>query len=162
SIYGADPEAGGAHSVHELVSKLRRTLENVDLGGLLHSSAGSYGLDINASELDAQRFEDLLSEAHLADDPRARADRFQRALRLWRGPALSGTELESDARAEVQRLEELRWAALGDWLDQELAAGDHLRAIAELERATQLQPYNERFRGQLMLALYRAGRQADA
>jgi DNA-binding SARP family transcriptional activator len=162
SIYGADADAAAVHSLHELVSKLRRTLGAVDLAELLQSAAGGYGLDIDPSQLDARRFEDLLAQARAAGDPRVRADLFQRALQLWRGPALADTELEGEARAEVQRLEELRWAALGDSLDQELAAGGHMRAIAELERLTRLQPYNERFRGQLMLALYRGGRQADA
>src|SRR5439155_16887029 len=93
---------------------------------------------------------------------RTRAAVLQQALQLWRGPMLADVEIGEDANAEVERLEELRAGALADWFDLELTAGRHRSALRELDRATRLDPYNERLRSQLMLALYRDGRQADA
>ena len=162
SIYGADADSRAAHAVHELASSLRRTLAPLGLDALLQSTAEGYRFALDPSRLDSWRFEDLLAEAHQAGDPGVRGELLQGALRLWRGSALGNTELDGGARAEVQRLEELRRTALGDWIDLELAAGRHQSALAELERATRLDPYNERFRSQQMLALYRDGRQADA
>ena len=162
TIYGDDAGQSAVHSLHELVSSLRRSLEPMGLDELLRSAAGSYWFDVDPPQLDAWRFEDLLRRASAEEDPQLGGDLLQRALELWRGPALADVELEGTARAEVERLEELRWGTLADWLDLELAAGRHQSALAELERATRLNPHNERFRSQLMLALYREGRQLDA
>jgi len=162
SVYGAEANGGAVHSLHELVSQLRRILEAAGLENVILSGTASYGLNVDPSQLDAWAFENVLDEAYASADMGVRADLLQRALQLWRGPVLAGVELEAEARAERQRLEELRWAALADWIDQELGAGRQRRAIAELERATRLNPENERLRAQLMLALYRDGRQADA
>src|SRR2546423_348303 len=84
------------------------------------------------------------------------------ALALWRGPALADLAWEPFAQAEVVRLEELRLAALEDRIDADLARGRHGQVVAELEQLVAEHPLRERLRGQLMLALYRGGRQADA
>ena len=162
SLYGDEPRADAAHALHELVSSLRRSLEPIGLGALLESSRGSYRIALDVRQLDTWQFETLAASAYGDEDPRLRAELLRRALELWRGPALAGVAVEGDAAAEVERLEELRASTLADLIDLELAAGRHRAALAELERATRLDPYNERLRGQLMLALYRDGRQADA
>jgi DNA-binding SARP family transcriptional activator len=162
SVYGEAAGPNALHALHELVSNLRRTLEPIELDELLRSEAGSYSFDIDPERLDAWLFEDLVRRANVEDDSRLRGDLLQRALELWRGPALAGVELDGTARASVERLEELRWGALADWIDLELTSGRHQGALVELEQATRLNPFNERLRSQLMLALYREGRQADA
>src|SRR5437764_1965139 len=90
------------------------------------------------------------------------AERFREALALWRGPALAGLQLESRGRDEVAQLDELRLAALMDWIDCELALGRHEQALGELNLLVREHPLRERLRAQQMLALYRADRQADA
>ncbi len=162
AIYGERPRDNAAHALHELVSSLRRSLEPMGLDGLLESTRGSYRVAIDVQQLDAWRFETFVASASGDEDPRTRTELLRSALELWRGPALAGIAVDGDAAAEVERLEELRVAALADYLDLELAAGRHRTALAELERATRLDPYNERLRAQLMLALYRDGRQTDA
>lgn len=159
SIYGGETRP---HALHELVSSLRRSLEPAGLDTLLESSRGSYRLAIDAQQLDTCRFESLVATESASEDFEARATALRGALDLWRGPALAGIDLDGDAAAEVERLEALRAAALADWVDLELAAGRHRTILAELERATRLDPYNERLRAQLMVALYRDGRQTDA
>jgi len=84
------------------------------------------------------------------------------ALALWRGPALAGVVLGSSARAEAERLEELRLRALEQRFDAELALGRHEGLVGELQILVGQNPYRERFVGQLMLALYRSGRHAGA
>ena len=81
---------------------------------------------------------------------------------MWRGPALADFAYEPFAQSEIARLEEARLAALEDRIDADLAAGEHARLVGELEALVREHPLRERLRGQLMLALYRSGRQADA
>ena len=95
-------------------------------------------------------------------DPRAAASKLRRALALSRGPPLADLEYEPFAQAEIVRLEELRWTALERRIDADLAAGRHAEVIGELEALIAEHPLRERPRGQLMLALYRSGRQAEA
>jgi DNA-binding SARP family transcriptional activator len=94
--------------------------------------------------------------------PAGRAARLTEALKLWRGPALADFTYESWAQAEIARLENLRLAALEGRLDADLECGRDAELVGELEALVQEHPLRERFRGQLMLALYGAGRQADA
>jgi len=162
SLYGDEAPSNARHALHELVSSLRRSLEPMGLDALLVSARGSYRFAADPQQLDTFRFEGLLADASGQDDPQVRAGTLQRALQLWRGPALADVQLGGEARAEIERLEEQRAAALADWLDLELDAGRYRSAIGELERATARDPFNERLRSQLMLALYRDGRQTDA
>src|SRR5438552_90027 len=92
----------------------------------------------------------------------AAAETLRSALALWRGPALADLAWEPFAQGEIVRLEELRVAALEDRIDADLALGRHGQLVGELERLASEHPLRERLRGQLMLALYRSGRQADA
>jgi YVTN family beta-propeller protein len=156
------PTAGKALNVH--VSQLRKALARNGHEPIATQPPG-YALRVEPEQLDAARFERLVAEAreHTAvgevGDARAL---LAEALSLWRGPALDGIELESAARTEASRLEELRLAAQMERIDCDLALGSHDKVIAELETLVAEHPLRERLRGQLMLALYRAGRQADA
>ena len=161
SLYG-EAHTDARHALHELASSLRRSLEPMGLDRLLESERGSYRFAIDPKELDTCRFEALVAAAEGHEDPTMRTTVLRQALQLWRGPMLADVEIDGEASAEVERLEELRAGALADWLDLEIGAGRHRSALHELERATRLDPYNERLRSLLMLALYREGRQADA
>jgi DNA-binding beta-propeller fold protein YncE len=122
-------------------------------------------LRIDSDQFDAQRFVRLSGEGHglLEDgDAGAAAERLRAALALWRGPALADLAYERFAQAEVERLEELRLAALEDRIDADLALGRHGALVGELRECVAEHPLRERLRAQLMAALYRCGRQADA
>ena len=114
------------------------------------------------AELDLARFEQLVGEAQRCRSRAARPRRCGEALALWRGPALADLAYEPFAQAEIARLEELRWAALEERIDADLALGRHAELVGELEALVAEHPLRERLRGQLMLALYRSGRQAEA
>ena len=103
-----------------------------------------------------------MAEGRTAEDPAAAAEALNRALDLWRGPPLDDLSFEPSLQTELARLEELRLAALEDRIEADLSLGRLREAIGELERLTALHPLRERLRGQLMLALYRSGRQAEA
>jgi hypothetical protein len=129
------------------------------------SRAGGYAVVLRPGELDADQFELLALEGRrLLDqgDHESASARLAEALALWRGPALVDFAYESFAQGEIRRLEELRLVVLEDRFEAELAAGRHARLIGELEALVDRDPLRERFRAQLMLALYRSGRQADA
>ena len=111
--------------------------------------------------VDVNRFEALLAAARDAD-PARRVELLRDALGLWRGPALADVGEEDFSRHEAGRLEELRVAAQEDLIDAELELGRHTALVGELEALVATHPTRDRFRGQLMLALYRCGRQTEA
>ena len=161
-LFGGDVSA--ANAVHVAVSRLRRTLDagNEDL---LLTRPGGYLLSLEHEQLDAARFERLLDEGrqrHAAGDPGAAAARLREALALWRGAALADLATIEFLAPEARRLEELRMLALMDRVDADLAVGLHAELIPELETLVAAEPLRERLRQQQMLALYRAGRRADA
>jgi WD40 repeat protein len=122
-------------------------------------------LRVAPGELDLWRFERLVEDGLRAfeeGDPDTAARALREAEGLWRGRPLADLEFEPFARVDVERLEELRLAAVEDRVDAELALGRHGRLVAELEALTAEHPLRERLRAQLMLALYRCGRQSDA
>ena len=104
----------------------------------------------------------MATTAHSDDGPDVVAARLTEALSLWRGRVLDGLDIESLGRAQITRLEELRISLLERRIEAELALGRHLELTGELEALVQTHPMREAFRGQLMVALYRSGRQADA
>jgi class 3 adenylate cyclase len=118
-------------------------------------------LRVDPERFDLTRFERLTAEARGAE-PRERAEKLRAALALWRGPALEDLAFEPFARDEVGRLEEARLAALEQRIDADLELGSAGELVGELEELVEEHPLRERFPAQLMLALYRAGRQADA
>jgi DNA-binding SARP family transcriptional activator len=156
-VWGPEPPKTAAASLQNYVSRLRKALG----GEAVLSKAGGYVLRVDPERFDLPRFERLTSEAKGAD-PRERAEKLRAALSLWRGPALGDLAYESFARDEVGRLEEERLAALEECIDAELELGRAGDVVAELEELVQQHPLRERFQAQLMRALYRGGRQADA
>lgn len=150
------------------VSHLRKTLEPGRGRGeyeLLASRPPGYVLQVPPDQLDAERFVRLTDEGRRLleeGDADAAAERFRAALALWRGPALADLAYESFARPEVERLEELRLVVLEERIDAELALGRQDALVGELRELVDKHPLRERLRAQLMAALYRCGRQADA
>ena len=127
--------------------------------------AAGYVLRVPPERLDVRRFEDLLEQGRreLASGQTERASLTLRdALALWRGPALADLAFEPFAQTEITRLEELRVAALEARIEADLALGRQDSLVAELETLVSAHPYREGLRAQLMLALYRSGRQAEA
>ena len=156
-LWGESPPATVAKSVQVYVSRLRKQL---GADRLLTRTPG-YVLRVAESELDVACFERLVAEAGSAD-PATAAQKLREALALWRGPPLSDLAYEPSAQAAIARLEELRLAALEQRIDAELATGRHAELAGELDALVSEHPLRERVRGQLMLALYRSGRQAEA
>src|SRR5204862_2450723 len=133
--------------------------------GPIATADGGYRLEVGADELDAAHLRQLLANAHecaVAGELEAAGELLREALALWRGPALAGLLLESHGRDEVAQLDELRLTALMDRIDGDLALGRHEAALSELQVLVGEHPLRERLRAQLMLALYRADRQAEA
>jgi DNA-binding SARP family transcriptional activator len=156
-LWGAAPPPTAAKSIQVHISKLRKELGE----GRLATQAPGYVLRVHPWELDLTRFEQLAGESRRAA-PRAAAQKLREALALWRGPALADLAYEPFTQAEIARLEELRLAALEQRIDADLAIGVHAELIGELEALVAQHPLRERLRCQLMLALYRSARQAEA
>ena len=162
ALWGERPPGTADHSLDVQVSRLRKAFEPDEL---LHTRPGGYVLQVEPEQIDVRRFERLLEEgrrANAAGQPAEALEVLEAALALWRGNALSDLEYETFARGEINRLEELRLVAIEERTDAELALGRHDTLIPELEALTAKHPLRERLRGQLMLALHRAGRQAEA
>ena len=151
------------------MSRLRRALEPGRPARapaqVLVTEPPGYALRLDPDQVDAYRFERLVGEGRskLADgDPQGALALLDEALSLWRGPALADFAFEPFATVAVSRLDELRAAAEEDRIDARLAAGDHVGASTALPPLIAAHPLRERLRGQLMVALYRSGRQAEA
>ncbi|HET6967075.1 MAG TPA: AfsR/SARP family transcriptional regulator, partial [Ornithinibacter sp.] len=145
------------------VSQVRKQL-GADAGAL-ETRPGGYALVIGDEALDAHRFERLAragAAALAAGEPERAAGVLREALALWRGPALADLVYEPFAQTPAARLEERRTGCLEDRIEADLALGHHDEVVAELEALVAQQPLRERTCGQLMLALYRSGRQAEA
>jgi DNA-binding SARP family transcriptional activator len=156
-LWGAAPPRTAAKSVQVYVSRIRKLLGD----GRLATRPPGYVLYVERSELDLARFEQLAGEARRAAPERA-ARKLREALALWRGPALADLAYESFAQVEVARLEEMRLAVLEQRIEADLALGRHGELVGELEALVTRFPLRERLRCQLMLALYRSARQAEA
>jgi DNA-binding SARP family transcriptional activator len=150
-----EPPARPTKAVQVYVARLRKAL-----GRTLQSRPPGYVLELTPEQLDLARFQRLCGEA--SDRPGATAAKLREALSLWRGPALAEFTNEPFARAERSRLEELRLEALEERIELELSEGAHAALTGELEALVGAHPLRERPRAQLMLALYRCGRHADA
>jgi DNA-binding SARP family transcriptional activator len=155
------------------ISRLRKQLENSHAeavpaeanGGPLVRSGNGYLLRVGDGELDVDRFKALSEQGRHAlatGDPATAATRLRDALGLWRGPALADLSYEAFAQPAIARLEELRLAVLEDRIDADLALGRDRELVGELSALIEQHPLRERLRGELMLALYRSGRQAEA
>ena len=159
-LYDGLPPEKATKSVHAHVSRLRKAL-----GERLRTGGGGYAIDALPGELDLDRFETLVEHGRSASRtgaPDAAARRFREALALWRGPPLADFRYSDFAQAEISRLEELRLVVLGERIEADLRLGRQADLVAELEALVREHPLREHLRAQLMLALYRSGRQADA
>lgn len=162
-VWGENPPPSAAHTLESYVSRLRQ-LFNGHGPRLIRRGAG-YALELDGAALDAQRFFELHERACLASALESHGDTVElttAALAMWRGPALADVALASAGRAEADRLEELRLRTYELRFDAELALGRNEGAVGELQTLVAQNPYRERFVAQLMLALYRCGRHAEA
>ena len=164
AVWGEEPPATAGKVLQNAVGQLRRALE--DREGLRLQTVGrGYSLRVGSGELDVDRFEELVREGGraLADGrPADAAAGLREALGLWRGSPLVDVRYEAFAQPEIARLEELFATALERRIEADLALGAHAELVSELEAVVARDPLRERFRAQLMLALYRCGRQAEA
>ena len=161
ALWGEEPPPAVRNSLQGLVSRLRRALGS----DVVAMRSGGYVLDVRPDEIDVHRFEQLVAEARDAaqrGETGNAVETLVAAASLWRGDALAEFIYEDFAASEIGRLSELRLAALEMRLDLELELGRHHAVVSELEALVAAHPLRERLRGLLMLALYRAGRQADA
>ncbi len=160
-LWGDRAPATATKTVQVYVSRLRKALG----GGVLVTRGGGYALEVGTAAVDADRFAGLAAEGRDAldrGDAQRAAEILRAALDLWRGPALADFAFESFAQNEISRLEELRLFVLETRIEAELALGRHAALIPELEMLVREHPARERLGGQLMIALYRSGRQSDA
>jgi DNA-binding SARP family transcriptional activator len=156
-LWGEHPPRTAATSLQNMISQLRKTLG----ADRLQTKPPGYMLRAAPEETDLGRFERLLREARtLPSEKRART--LRTALTLWRGPPLADFAYETFAQGDIRRLDELRLATLEERIDADLDCGRDAELVAELEPLVEAHPFRERLRGQLMLALYRSGRQAEA
>jgi DNA-binding SARP family transcriptional activator len=156
-LWGEEAPKTATASLQNAVGRLRRALG----ADVLVTHAPGYVLKVEPDQIDARRFERALSDARRLP-AEERRDRLQAALDLWRGPALAEFAFDDFAQSEIRRLEELRLIVLGERIDADLELGRHGDVISQLEALVRDHPLRETFRRQLMLGLYRAGRQAEA
>ena len=167
TLWGDRGPDGALKRLQVAIVRLRHTIaDHVPRDeSVLRTVSCGYLLELLPGQVDADVFQTRAEEGRRAlqegDAPRAR-DLLREALGLWRGPALADVGYEDFALAEIRRLEELRLAALESRIEAELRLGEHGGLISELESLVGTHPARERFMAQLMLALYRCGRQADA
>jgi DNA-binding SARP family transcriptional activator len=160
-LWGDRPPPTAVKTLQVHVSQLRKALG----GNTIVTSGRGYVARVAAAEIDAARFRDLVAEARHLRGSRNHAEAAQAyrdALALWRGDALADVTLRADAQNELVQLDELRVTAVEERIDCELALGQHQALVDELGRLVAKHPYRERLAAQLLLALYRSGRQADA
>jgi YVTN family beta-propeller protein len=160
-VWDERPPANAVKSIQVYVSQLRKELGPDRIA----TEGGGYLLRVQRGALDSERFEDAAArgDAELAAGDAGRAlTTLREGLALWRGEPLAEFRYEAFAQAEVARLEELRQTAIEQRIDAELMLGRHRQLVAELEQLVRDHPLRERLLGQLMVALYRSGRQADA
>src|SRR5262249_6655644 len=163
-LWGESPPPTAKKAVNVYVSKLRKSLA-VNGDDPIATADGGYRFRIESGELDVTPMVHLLSTAREragAGEREAAAEHLGEALAFWRGPTLAGLLLESHGRGEVAQLDELRLTALMDRIDCDLALGRQEDVLGQLHVLVGEHPLRERLRAQLMLALYRADRQAEA
>ena len=167
-LWGERPPSSAAKAVQVRVSRLRKALagENGNgSAGLVVTRERGYELKLDPQRLDSRRFERLVAEARselVAGRSELAVSAFERALSLWRGAPLADLAYESFAQPEIARLEDMHVAAIEQLVEAKLALGRHAEVVGQLETLIAEHPYREGLRAQLMLALYRCDRQADA
>lgn len=159
-LWGEEPPDTARNTLQTYVYRLRKLLGDARI----EARSGGYVLHAESAEVDAARFEALITHAKalIATDPAAAAGELDEGLGLWRGGALANLADEPSLRGEIARLDELRLAATEHRISAQLAAGRHSTMVSELEALTARYPLRERLWAHLMIALYRGGRQAEA
>ncbi|HSM45216.1 MAG TPA: BTAD domain-containing putative transcriptional regulator, partial [Acidimicrobiia bacterium] len=162
ALWRSDPPSKPLNALQARVSTLRRLLGE---GGVIVTRSPGYRLEASPDDIDTHQFETLLRDARKeasSGDADGAVRIYDKALGVWRGPALDEFGYEDFARQEASRLEELRATALEERIEALLEAGRHREAVAELEGLVGAHPLREGFWRQFMTALYRSGRQAEA
>jgi DNA-binding SARP family transcriptional activator len=159
-LWGEEPPATAKNTLQTYVYRLRQVLGD----DRISSEAGGYVLRADAVEIDAAQFEAMVkaAKADLPSDPSKAAAALSEALTLWRGTPLAGLSNEPSLRGEIARLEELHLSATEHRIAAEIEMGGHSTVVSELDALTARYPLRERMWANLMLALYRLGRQAEA
>jgi DNA-binding SARP family transcriptional activator/pimeloyl-ACP methyl ester carboxylesterase len=162
ALWGDDTPRTAEHALHVHVSSLRKLLP---VGLSVEARRGGYALAMTSAELDVDRFERFAASGRAAlasGDTESATTALRSALELWRGPSLADVPWERFAEGDVRRWEALHHSVEEDLVDALLAGGHHVEAIGEGEKLVAEQPFREHRWAQLMVALYRAGRQAEA
>jgi DNA-binding SARP family transcriptional activator len=159
-LYGDALPASALTQIQAQISQLRKLFDAERT--VVETRSPGYLIRLEPEQLDLRRFERLTSEAVATDDPALRAERLRSALELWRGPALAEFGDDAFAQTAIARLEDLRLKAVEDRIEAEISLGRHAELVAELKALVREHPLRERFCAQLMVALYRSERQADA
>jgi DNA-binding SARP family transcriptional activator len=160
ALWPGDPPDTASHAIQVYVSQLRKVL-----GPVIATRPPGYVLEVDPESIDVHRFVRLAQEGHGAlesEDAAAAEILLREALALWRGPALADFVYEPFAQTQIARVDELRTVVVEERIEADLALGRHVELVSELEALVQAERLRERPRAQLMLALYRSGRQADA
>jgi DNA-binding SARP family transcriptional activator len=160
-LWGEEPPATAPKMLQVFVSRLRSEIGGTEV---IETRAPGYMANVGPDQLDLLRFETLVGKGRgeMTTDPPRAAATLREALSLWRGPPLSNVSIEPFAQLAIPKLDEMRLSTLEDRIDADLTAGRHHQVVAELRDLVAQNPLRERERGQLMLALYRDGRQAEA
>jgi predicted ATPase/DNA-binding SARP family transcriptional activator len=164
-LWGDSPPASARHLLQVYVSRLRALLGESSDGQRIVRDGAGYALRVGPGELDAERFGSAIAEAQplVGHDPEAAHRALAPAMRLWRGAPFGDLQDPPPAvREYAAYLERLHREALGTWIDVRLRLGRHRELVPELAGLVVQQPYDEALHGQLILALYRCGRQAEA
>src|SRR4051794_26994456 len=168
-LWGEAPPATAGKSVQVYVSRLRKALASAGSGaspdGVLLTRGGGYTLCVEPGQLDAESFEQGVTQAErslAAGAAEEASETLRRVLALWRGPALADFVYEPFAELEIARLQELRLVAIERRITADLQLGRHATVVPELDTQVARHPLRERFWEQFMLALYRSGRQTEA
>ncbi len=167
-LWGEESRESATNTLQVNIGRLRKALQSAgdnEAAPVIATRSPGYVLEVRPDQLDLQRFERLTDEGRGAfdeGDPQRASDTLLEALSLWRGDALADFAYEPFAQSAIARLEELRLTALERRIDADLALGRHAELVGELEGLAAEHPLRERLRAQLMLALYRSGRQAEA
>ncbi|MFF5082329.1 BTAD domain-containing putative transcriptional regulator [Actinoplanes sp. NPDC000266] len=157
AVWGADPPVTARSQLQTCVSRLRRILPS----GAIRTDPAGYRIDPTSDELDVSAFDRLVAVARTAGDPEEARQAYRKAFDLWRGPALAEAESEA-VRSAGAVLDERCASATEEWADLELSTGHAREMVGVLTGLVERYPLRERLRGQLMTALHRSGRQADA
>jgi DNA-binding SARP family transcriptional activator len=155
-VWGDDAPPGTRRSLSTYLSNLRS-----EIGDVIRRQGSGYVLEIDRAAIDAFAFEDMVA---VADDliPREVSNTLREALAMWRGHPYADVDGYMALDGEIARLNELRMVSLEKRIDADLDAGHHREVLGELDALTSEYPLRERFRAQQMIALFRAGRQAEA